>query len=166
MKNLIFILLLLATVQGFGQKKKKTDPKDVQIDTLTRINGALTSQLDSVTGIYTGLYATIKEKVLLKDFDPGRLPQIIDSIRASRDSAAFLSSAPLKDSLTLMNKNNQMLRMQLDSMTVAHQKKAAEVADKTKLMTELKDLKALLDSKIITQAEFDTKKKLIMEKWQ
>ena len=52
-------------------------------------------------------------------------------------------------------------------MTIASQKKVVDpAAEKAKLMTELKDLKSLLDAKIITQAEFDTKKKLIMDKWQ
>ena len=166
MKNLIVILFLFAFVQGFGQKKKKTDPKDEQIDTLTKANSALSVKLDSVSGKYNGLYTTIKEKVLLKDFDPDRLPQIIDSIRASRDSASFLKSAPLKDSLTMARKENNALKLQLDSLAVASQKTAADSADKAKLITELKDLKSLLDAKIITQAEFDTKKKLIMEKWQ
>ena len=166
MKNLIVILFLLAVVQGFGQKKKKSDPKDVQIDTLTKANAALSLQLDSVSKVYNGLYATLKDKVLLKDFDPNKLPQIIDSIRASRDSTSLLQNAPLKDSLSLVNKENYRLKAQLDSMTVASQKSATETADKAKLMTELKDLKSLLDAKIITQAEFDNKKKLIMEKWQ
>ena len=103
--------------------------------------------------------------MLLKDFDPDRLPDIIDSIRASRDSASFLKSAPLRDSLTLVSNQNTQLRAQLDSMTVGQQKKAAESADKAKLITELKDLKSLLDAKIITQAEFEAKKKIIMEKW-
>jgi hypothetical protein len=33
-------------------------------------------------------------------------------------------------------------------------------------MAELKDLKSLLDTKIITQAEYDEKKKVVMGKWQ
>jgi Short C-terminal domain len=78
-----------------------------------------------------------------------------------------VQSVPLKDSLSVLSKKNNLLQTQLDSMTVvANQKKVPDPIDKTKLMTELKDLKALLDAKIITQAEFDTKKKLIMEKWQ
>jgi hypothetical protein len=168
MKKVIVILLLFASVQGFGQRKKKPDPKDQQIDTLTKANSALSVQLDSVSKVSNGLYATIKEKVTLKDFDLNRLPQIIDSIHASEDSATLLQSAPLKDSLSTMGKRNNSLQAQLDSMTVAvaNHKKVPEHADKAKLMAELKDLKGLLDAKIINQAEFDTKKKLIMDKWQ
>jgi hypothetical protein len=166
MKNLLLIVFLLVVFQGFGQKKKKTDPKDAQIDTLTKANAALSVQLDSVSKEYNGLYATLKEKVFQKDFDPDRLPVIIDSIRASRDSASSLLSVPLKDSLSMMTKQNHQLKARLDSMNVAAQTHAVSSADKTKLVAELKDLKALLDAKVITQTEFDEKKKIVMEKWQ
>ena len=61
-----------------------------------------------------------------------------------------------------MTKQNMHLKQTLDSLslvTTAH-------ADKSKLMNELKDLKSLLDAKVITQAEYDEKKKLVMSKWQ
>ena len=41
-----------------------------------------------------------------------------------------------------------------------------KTTDKKVLMAELKDLKSMLDSKMITPAEYDTKKKLVMERWQ
>lgn len=37
--------------------------------------------------------------------------------------------------------------------------------DKDKLVTELKQLKELLDAKIISQEEFDAKKAIVMERW-
>ena len=122
-------------------------------------------QVDSISKdqqVYYGLYTTLKEKVLLQDFDPARFPAIVDSIRAHRDSTTSVLSTSLKDSLELVTKQNSMLKAKLDSMTV----QAANYADKTKLMAELKDLKTLLDSKVITQAEFEEKKKLVMDKWQ
>lgn len=168
MKILLLFLLMLVLVQGFGQRKKKEDPKDVQIDTLTRANALLTKQVDSITkdrAVYYGLYTTIKEKVLLKDFDPARFSQIVDSIRSSRDSSTLNQLAPmtsLKDSLSMMKMENMNLRTQVDSMSVAIKGQA----DKTKLVAELKDLKSLLDAKVITQGEYDEKKKLVMDKWQ
>lgn len=159
---------MLLVMQGFSQRKKKEDPKDVQIDTLTRANALLTKQVDSITrdrAVYYGLYTTIKEKVLLSDFDPSRFPQIVDSIRLSRDSSTINQLAPmtsLKDSLSLMKMENMSLRTQVDSLSVAMKTHA----DKTKLVAELKDLKSLLDAKVITQAEYDEKKKLVMNKWQ
>src|ERR1700750_2773726 len=110
MKNLLTMLLLLLTIQGFSQKKKKQDEKDVQIETLTASNAALTVKLDSVTkdkqlyyGQYTTMYTALKEKVLKTDFDPAHLPVIIDSIRANRDSLNSVLASPiasLKDSLS------------------------------------------------------------------
>ena len=66
----------------------------------------------------------------------------------------------------MLSKENQMLKTKIDTMTVALNAVNANNADKTKLVAELKDLKALLDAKAITQAEYDEKKKLVMDKWQ
>src|SRR5690349_17748625 len=120
MKIYIIIILLLVAVQGFSQRKKKdapqVDPRDQQIDSLTKANGMLSTQIDSVSkdkNLYYGLYTTIKEKVLLKDFDPVQLPQIIDSLRATRDSSTSLLTAPigsLRDSLSMVVKQNGELK--------------------------------------------------------
>jgi hypothetical protein len=168
MKTYILLILLLASFQGFSQKKKKPDPKDIKIDSLAKVNNSLTVKLDSVSKdrkLYYGLYTTIKDKVILRDFDPSKMPQIIDSLRAGRDATlAGLTAASksLKDTLTILNDENKALKMKLDSISVS----AAKVADKAKLIEELKQLKELLDAKIITQAEYDTKKKTVMDKWQ
>jgi hypothetical protein len=165
MKTSILIILILAAFQGFSQKKKKSDPKDIKIDSLTKANSTLSVQLDSVSKeqkVYYGLYTTIRDKVLLHDFDPARLSQIIDSIRVSRDSATSVLAAPvasLKDSVSMLQKENSQLKAKLDSLNVGGG------VDKSKLIAELKDLKGLLDAKIITQAEYDAKKKKVMEKW-
>src|SRR5690349_19212680 len=110
MKILMLIILLLFVTTGFSQfrKKKKekkeaekeqaADPKDLKIDSLTHSNTALYAKLDSVTKneqLYYGLYTTIKEKVLLKDFDPARLGLIIDSIRAASTAASPNHTAPV-----------------------------------------------------------------------
>ena len=66
----------------------------------------------------------------------------------------------------MLAKENEMLKAKMDTMMVALNAVNANNADKTKLVAELKDLKSLLDSKAITQAEYDEKKKLVMDKWQ
>ena len=130
------------------------------------MSGALALQLDSVSKsqqVYYGLYTTIKDKVLLHDFDPTKLSQIIDSIRVSRDSTMSVLAAPigsLKDSVAMLQKENLMLRAKLDTLGGG-----PEGGDKSKLVAELKELKGLLDAKIITQAEYDAKKKKVMERW-
>ncbi|HEY5748008.1 MAG TPA: SHOCT domain-containing protein [Chryseolinea sp.] len=169
MKNFILILFVLVAFQGFSQKKKKQDPKDIKIDSLTKATSKLSLQADSLAKsqkVYYGVYTTLKDKVLLHDFNPAKLPQIIDSIRASRDSTASLLAAPtasLKDSLSRLTKENAKLKARLDSLSAGGGK--AE-ADKNKAIADLKELKVLLDSKILTQSEFDAKKKKILEQWQ
>ena len=169
MKTLTLVILLFAVFQGFGQKKKKPDPKDTKIDSLTKVNSALSVQLDSVSKdqkLYYGLYTTIKDKVILRDFDPAKMPQIIDSLRAGRDATfagLTAASVSLRDTLSILNQENKHLKAQLDSLSVA---KGSSSADKTQLIAELKQLKELLDAKILTQAEYDAKKKIVMDKWK
>ena len=172
MKAILSIVLLLVVLQGVSQRKKKADPRDEKIDSLTATNALLAVQVDSLAKeqkVYSGMYTTIKEKVLLKDFDPAKLPQIIDSIRLSRDSLTSAMGAPvsgLRDSLAIVNKENLMLKTKIDSMTVTMNALNASAGDKTKLMAELKDLKSLLDAKIISPDEYEAKKKIVMSKWQ
>jgi hypothetical protein len=167
MKTYIIVILLLASFQGFSQKKKKADPKDVTIDSLTKANKNLSVRLDSVSKdqkLYYGVYTSIKDKVILHDFDPAKMPQIIDSLKAGKDATlAGLAAASesLKDSLAMLSKENKHLKARLDSLSTG-----GAGGDKSKLITELKQLKELLDSKIITQAEYDAKKKIVMAKWQ
>jgi Short C-terminal domain len=166
MKTYMLVILLLATFQGFSQKKKKEDPKDIKIDSLSKANSTLSVQLDSISKdhkLYYGLYTTIKEKVVLHDFDPAQMPQIIDSLRAGRDATfAGLTAASesLNDSLTMLSQENKSLKAKLDSLAVAGG------GDKSQLIAELKQLKELLDAKILTQAEYDAKKEIVMAKWQ
>ena len=195
MKLLILSILLLVATQGFSQfgKKKKAkkeaeqaqtvDPKDLKIDSLTTANTALYTKLDSVSKneqLYYGLYTTIKEKVLLKDFDPARLGHIIDSIRATTSSTDNTSSPVttaalttvtdhsdhLKDSLSMLTHENKLLTAKVDSMVLAIHNIERSNADKLRLVSELKDLKGLLDSKLISQSDYESKKKLVMDKWQ
>jgi len=167
MKIYIIVILLLASIQGFSQKKKKADPKDVTIDSLTKANKNLSVHLDSVSKdqkLYYGVYTSIKDKVILHDFDPAKMPQIIDSLKEGRDATfAGLTAASqsLKDSLSMLTNENKRLKAKLDSLD-----SGGPGGDKTKLITELKQLKELLDAKIITQAEYDAKKKIVMAKWQ
>ena len=167
MKTYMLVILLLAAFQGFSQKKKKPDPKDIKIDSLSKVNSTLSVQLDSISKdqkLYYGLYTTIKEKVILHDFDPAKMPQIIDSLRAGRDATfagLTAASASLRDTLAILNQENKHLRAKLDSLTVG-----PGGGDKSKLIAELKQLKELLDAKILTQAEYDAKKKIVMDKWK
>lgn len=171
MKTLFTILfVLLVSLQGFGQKKGKVDPKDLTIDSLTKASAALTLQLDSISGElekYLIVYTTLKEKVIKYDFDPEKTSFLIDSLRTSRDSTFSSSSAILKDSLSLMKKEHLHLQATLDSLGLGSdplKAMAIKEQEKAKAIKDLTDLKGLLDAKIITQEEFDIKKAKLLEK--
>jgi hypothetical protein len=170
MKYFTIMLLLLTTLQVSGQKKGKTDPRDLKIDSLTKSSAILNTQLDSTSkelGKYYPVYTALKEKVFKYNFDPAKTSFLIDSLRTTRDSTFTQLSLTLKDSITVLKKENKKLRATLDSLGLGANPSAAlakQDAEKTKAIADLKQLKELLDSKIITQEEFDTKKKKLLEK--
>jgi hypothetical protein len=161
MKKLMTILLVvLVSLQAIGQKKGKVDPKDLKIDSLTKASAAMTLQMDSINkdlATYKGVYTTLKEKVFKYSFDPAKTSNLIDSLRKTRDSTFSTSTAILKDSLSVVTKKNVKLQATIDSLGMSDSVKAKTVSD-------LKQLKELLDAKIITQAEFDAKKTKLLEK--
>lgn len=172
MKNYLLLLLLLIATQAFAQKKGKVDPKAVQIDSLMKASVAFSAQADSLLIVsdslskyrekYIGLYTTIKDKVLKRDFDPAKMSQIIDSLAAGRDSTYSVlstSSTALMDSLNTLKQENAQMKTMLGSMT-------EEEAAKNKLVNELRLLKELLDANILTQTEFDSRKAAVLKKWQ
>jgi hypothetical protein len=166
---ILSLVFLLACTCVYSQRKSKVDPKDAQISTLTH-------QLDSVSKDlvkYVGVYDAIKEKVLHYNFDPTRTAYLIDSLKATRDSTAALLSAVPKstttsDSLYMVLKESTLLKAKIDSIKVAWGKEKsaipAEELEKAKALSGLKQLKELLDTKIITDAEFLTLKKKYLEK--
>lgn len=177
MKTLIMVLFIfLAASPVFGQKKSKGDTKDAQIDSLTRVSKSLTLQLDSAKGElikYTSVYNTLKEKVFHYNFDPTKLSFLIDSLRAFNDSTSVLLSAMPKstasaDSMIILIKENTMLKAVIDSMKVAWENnrvaQSAEEIQKLMAISSLKQLKELLDAKIITEAEFMAKKLKYLDK--
>lgn len=177
MKIFITILFVfLAAFPVFGQKKSKADPKDTQIDSLTRVSKSLTLQLDSISKElvkYTSVYTTIREKMIHYDFDPAKLSFLIDSIKVLSDSTGLHLSAMPKstasaDSVMLLIKENTVLKATIDSLKVAWEKnlvtQSGEEIEKLKAISSLKQLKELLDAKIITEAEFMAKKMKYLDK--
>jgi hypothetical protein len=166
MKKLLFVLIMvIATTLAFGQKKGKTDPNVAKIDSLTKANTGLTLKLDSVSKdreVYYGVYTAIRDSIIKYNFNPSKTSFLIDSLQMGRNStlAGFKGlTTSQKDSLKLILANNEQLKSKVDSLMKAG-------GDKAQLVAELKQLKELLDAKIITQAEFDSKKQLLMEKWK
>lgn len=120
---------MLMSFASFGQKQKELS---AQIDTLTVVNRSLSDsiqvlsyQLDSVSaafGKYFELYTVIKEKVVLMDFNPDKMGQIIDSLRSGRDSIIHLSEASvilMTDSVNHVNQVNDSLRKEVELLQYA-----------------------------------------------
>jgi len=160
MKNLIvFLVIFLYVLNAFGEKKSKEDPRDAQIDSLTILTKNLTLQLDSVSlelVKYLGVYNTIKEKVLHYDFDPTRAAYLIDSLQTLRNATSTLV---LTQSAT---------KVVADSVTITKELKMVNIPsdelEKAQAISSLKQLKDLLDAKIITEAEFLTLKNKYLTK--
>ncbi len=179
MKNLFLFLLLLVSVSAYSQKKGKVDPRDAQIDSLMQVTAALTSQLDSTTlssqvlshsldsvsqdrEKYYNVYKVMSEKLEQGDFDPADAAAILDSVQSHHINALAAlteTSAVLSDSVKVLQEENVKLRESIEKMNNAE-------ADKDQIIIELKQLKGLLDEKIITQEEFNDKKAKLLEKWE
>ena len=164
MRTCILVLLVVATLPAYSQKKSKVDPKDTKIDSLTTANAHLTANLDSVSkeGVrYKSMHAAIRDKVLKYDFAPERTGELIDSLKTARDKTFSTLSADAKalnDSVTVLAGQNAELKAKVATLESAAANKEVVIAD-------LRELKGLLDEKIITQEEFDTRKAKIMKGW-
>ena len=175
-KLIVTAVFLLASLLVFGQRNSKVDPKDAQIDTLKQTNAALSTKLDSVSKElvkYIGVYDAIVEKVVHYKFDPTRSAYLIDSLKASRDSTiALLTAVPksktASDSLYMVLKESTLLKAKIDSIKAAWAAEKALVSseemEKAKAFSNLKQLKELLDAKIITDTEFIALKKKYIDK--
>ena len=179
MKNFFLFLLLLVAMPGFSQKKGKVDPRDTQIDSLMQVTTTLTSKVDSLSkkthslsmkldsvskekDRYYQVYKTMSEKVMRYKFDPAKTSMLIDSMKMHRDSTMSglqAESLTLTDSLRILHSENEKLQTAIQDMTAAQ-------GDKEKIIVELKQLKELLDEKIITQEEYNAKKTKLLAKWE
>ena len=166
MKILILSLaILLATLQSFGQKKSKDDPKDAQIATLTH-------QLDSVSKElvkYVAVYDTLKMKVIHYNFDPARTTYLIDSLKMRPiDSTYIKLTTAYADTIAVLKKQNAAMKASLDFTNSDAEKTKVfmtqEEIDRAKTLTTLKQYRDLVDAKVLTEAEFIVLKKKYLDK--
>jgi hypothetical protein len=173
-KSLVLLVTMLITFSfAYAQRKSK------EIDTLTQQNKELTTKLDSVNAVvakYTVMYNVLKDSVVKYQFNPEKTAFLLDSLKNSRSAAAILLTDPDKqanDSINLLiSQNTDLIKQKtelaskIDSIKTAWatEKNAvpvvsAEELENAKAITALKQLKELLDNKIISDAEFATLKK-------
>ena len=165
------LFILLAACPVSAQKKSKTDPKDAKIDSLTKATSTLTLQVDSLSAElvkYLGVYTVVKEKVIKYNFDPTRMSYLIDSLKASRDSVFAKLSSISPDSIQALKNEIKMLKAANESISVAGAEKVAslttEEIERAKAMSNLRELKGLMDAGIISEAEFIAMKKKYLDK--
>jgi hypothetical protein len=160
MKKIFIILLITLFTSQVSQAKEKVD-KDAKIDSLTKANKELSSTLDSVTKDlvkYKEVYTVLKDRVVKQDFDPTRISIMIDSAY-TLEKATMASYAVVKDSLAFYKDENMQLKSSMNGIVEPQ-------SANNRLIYELKQLKELLDSKILTQAEFDIRKAAILQRWK
>ena len=181
MKNYIVFLLciFIATASADAQSKKELEAQvaklQTELDSTKTSYNSLSTVHDSTTKVldtYIGMHKTIQEKVLHFDFAPEDMGHIIDSLQTNRDStlsSIMADEESLRDTINLMSTN-------IDSLNATIESQKAEIAELKAQVEKFKDpsgftdeqvaalekLKKLLDTEIITQEEFDEKKKLIL----
>jgi transcriptional regulator of nitric oxide reductase len=183
---IVVLALLLTTVQAngkvFGKKKSKNaDPRDAQIDSLTTLTKTLTLQLDSVSEELSK-YAVAPDSLKVPGDTSAVLPATVPQLPAPSESvtmAAVSAPAPVPlivepkgpaapDSVAVLLEENKMLTATVDSMKVVWVKTVemltSEEVVKATAVSDLKNLKELLDAGILTVAEFTLLKKKYLEK--
>ena len=81
---------------GFRAEERESGSKRFKIDFLNQANTTLTLKLDSVSKYYAryyDFYTIIKDSVIKYNFDPAKTPFLLDSLKASRNSAFAQLSA-------------------------------------------------------------------------
>ena len=182
----ITLAILLISIQANGQllgkkKSKDVDPRDAQIDSLTTLTKTLTLQLDSVSGELSK-YAVAPDSLKVPGDTASVLLATVPQAAVKGDSVtAAAVSAPVPvalivepkgpaapDSVAILLLENKKLSAETDSMKLALVKTVelitSEEVVKATAVSDLKKLKELLDSGIITVAEFTTLKKKYLEK--
>jgi len=163
--QILLLIIFLFSSQVFGLGKKKADPKDAQI-------ASLTHQLDSISKEmkrYVAMYDTLQTKVFHYNFAPERTSVLIDSLRsAPKDSTFIKSSKAYADSITVLKKENASLKGIISTSNSEAAKNkifmTQEEIDRAKIIEILNQLKKLVDDKILTEAEFIPLKKKYIDK--
>ena len=162
--SVLFVLLIVAVTFTQAQSKKDIEEDLAQCtaskDSIQNLLTGLSANYDSINKAciaYDTMYNAIKEKVFMHDYDPANMSELIDSLRTGRDEAFSGITTTLNDSISILVEENSKLKELIEGM-------GGESDEDAELIKDLKQLKELLDSEIITQEEFDAKKAVLLEK--
>ena len=158
--SVLFVLLIAAVTFTQAQSKKDIEADlakcNTTKDSIQNLLTGLSTTYDSINKVciaYDTMYNVIKEKVFQHDYDPANMSELIDSLRAGRDE----TFSGFNDSISILVEENTKLKELIESM-------GGESDEDTEIITDLKQLKELFDTEIITQEEFDAKKTELLEK--
>ena len=158
--SVLFVLLMAVVTFTQAQSKKDIEADLAKCmttkDSIQNLLTGLSATYDSINKAciaYDTMYNVIKEKVFQHDYDPANMSELIDSLRAGRDE----TFSGFNDSISILVEENTKLKELVESM-------GGESDEDTEIIKDLKQLKELLDSDIITQEEFDAKKTELLEK--
>jgi hypothetical protein len=161
---LLFVLLFSAGFSAMAQSKKDVENN---LNTCTKAKDSVQKLYTHLLVIhdsinksylaYDSMYRVIKTNVFLGDFNPLRTSVLLDSIRTTRNHEYLGLTNALNDSISILKKDNSVLKAKIDALE-------AKESEKAKVVNDLKQLKELLDAKIMTQEEFDAKKAKLIEK--
>ena len=168
----LFVIMIVTVTSTQGQSKKDMEndyakciiSKDSVQNLYAKLSAtheSLSKTYDSINKsylAYDSMYRVIKARVILHEFDPVNTSKLLDSLRASRDLSMSGMTNIYNDSISVLIKENTRLQATVDSLA------AENKANGTDVVAQLKQLKELLDAQIITQAEFDAKKAVLLEK--
>ena len=168
----LFVIMIVTVTSTQGQSKKDMEndyakciiSKDSVQNLYAKLSAtheSLSKTYDSINKsylAYDSMYRVIKARVILHEFDPVNTAKLLDSLRASRDLSMSGMTNIYNDSISVLSKENTRLQATVDSLSAANKSNDVDV------VTQLKQLKELMDAQIITQAEFDAKKAVLLEK--
>ena len=171
MKPLVIFLAMLLSFQVNAQKKSKTDPNDLTIDSLTTVTSVLLFQKDSLSNqlaVYYGVYTSLKENVIKRDFAPDSTSTIIGSMLTAQANVLPVVNTTQADSLLLMKSQNMELAAIIERLNAEIKQREADLLnDETQrgnAISTLRELKSLLDANIISQTEYTNLKKKYLAK--
>lgn len=170
---LLFLSLIASATITQAQSKKDIEndyakciiAKDSiqnQYTGLSALYESLNKTYDSINKTYLAydsMYSVIKARVILHDFDPVNTSMLLDSLRASRDLSLSGITTIYNDSISALKEENTRLQATVDSLAAENKANDADV------VTQLKQLKELLDAQILTQEEFDARKTKLLEEF-
>lgn len=190
---MILLVSVQANGQIFG-KKNKEDPKDARIDSLTTLNQALALQLDSVSRELEKYAVksdtTIKPVIadtaaVLPDattttagaamvLPSATLASTTPSQNTDLAASAMIAPPPviqstaLNDSIAVLLQENALLKATVDSLKTAWDDNMdimlSEEIARSNTVNYLRQLRELVDAKVITETEFITIKKKYLVK--